>query len=402
MITGMSMATSQRARKEAVRSVLIFHNVLWPHYKAIVFNELFKQCAEQSIAMHVVHFAPSDRGQAELSTVDVGLHQYPFRVLSDRHFSDISGWEKIHLSFRALSESDAGVIVLPGYWDLSFWALLIAARLQRRAVVLTFDSTECDRPRHWPIELLKRIFVALCNGGFTYGVRSWRYLNRLGMPDGAIRTRCQATANEDIYKIYGASLAQRQEIIERYALGQHNFCFVGRLSAEKNVSTLIRAFGLLQRTDSRAAEWGLLIVGGGPERASLVDLSVKEGLRRASFVGGVSWRAVPEFLAASDVLVLPSLSEPWGLVVNEAMACGLPTIVSSRCGCVEDIVIPGKTGFLFDPLDPEELQERMQIFVNAPSLIPTFGAAAKQLISAFSPAVAASQMLLGLKKLLNN
>jgi len=141
-------------------------------------------------------------------------------------------------------------------------------------------------------------------------------------------------------------------------------------------------------------------VGDGPERSNIEEYCRNNGAENVVFIGGVSWRDVPKFLALSDVLVLPSTSEPWGLVVNEAMVCGLPVIVSNRCGCIEDLVIDGDTGFAFDPYVPSELLRSMSYFVNSPSEIQRIGSKGEELIRRFSPDAAARQMFTGIKLLL--
>jgi glycosyltransferase involved in cell wall biosynthesis len=250
------------------------------------------------------------------------------------------------------------------------------------------------------MEWLKRFFVSNCDGGFTYGRRSKRYLLKLGMSEDKITVRCQAAANDDIRRSFDSVAPSRRQLIQKHGLGEKNFCYVGRLSPEKNVSCLIRAFGMLRRDCHEAKNWGLLVVGDGPDRQSLVDLCESQGLRNVTFTGGVPWREAPKLLAACDVFVLPSTSEPWGLVVNEAMVCGLPVLVSDACGCVEDLVFAGETGFVFNPSNPDELRRRMEYFVRSPAEIDRMGANAINHIEKFTPKAAAAQMLQGIERLL--
>ena len=101
---------------------------------------------------------------------------------------------------------------------------------------------------------------------------------------------------------------------------------------------------------------------------------------------------MPPFLAQSDVLILPSKSEPWGLVVNEAMVCGMPVIVSETCGCVADLVKNDLNGFTFDPGNEKELERAMQFFIQNPEKIPAMGKASEKLIAPFSSKQVARQM----------
>jgi len=98
----------------------------------------------------------------------------------------------------------------------------------------------------------------------------------------------------------------------------------------------------------------------------------------------VQYPDLPEFYRVASACILASVSETWGLVVNEAMASGLPVLVSHRCGCVPDLVQEGVNGFTFDPLDMEELT-RLMLKVSAPGFpLPAFGAASREIISRWS------------------
>jgi glycosyltransferase involved in cell wall biosynthesis len=141
------------------------------------------------------------------------------------------------------------------------------------------------------------------------------------------------------------------------------FLFVGRLETMKGLDVLLEAFSRVERQDSSAM---LVVVGNGQllplvtGRASLDPQMRYTG--RESFSGVIQW------MHASDVLVLPSTHEPWGLVVNEAMACGLPVIASDRVGCVDDLVCHGKNGFVVPAGDSSALADAMGRLLKEKSL----------------------------------
>ena len=89
-------------------------------------------------------------------------------------------------------------------------------------------------------------------------------------------------------------------------------------------------------------------------------------------------------LTASDLVVFPSLSDPWGLVVNEAMAAGKPVLCSTRAGCCDDLVIPGRTGFRTDPLDAERFPADLAAALSSPDL-SRLGNAAREHVAHFTP-----------------
>ena len=116
-----------------------------------------------------------------------------------------------------------------------------------------------------------------------------------------------------------------------------NFLYVGRLSPEKNLEFLIRAF-------SKLPELTLNIVGFGPQEEYLKSLAGTNVV----FHGAVANAELPKFYRANDVFVLPSKSEPWGMVVEEALNNGVPVLVSDRVGCAEEVVRDGENGLVFE------------------------------------------------------
>jgi glycosyltransferase involved in cell wall biosynthesis len=85
---------------------------------------------------------------------------------------------------------------------------------------------------------------------------------------------------------------------------------------------------------------------------------------KVHFFGFIQYDELPYFYNHAKALILPSWSDQWGLVVNEAMACGLPVLVSEKCGCAPDLVVNGKNGFTFDPNDPEEFLKGMEKIID--------------------------------------
>jgi len=137
--------------------------------------------------------------------------------------------------------------------------------------------------------------------------------------------------------------------------------FVGTLRSVKGVKHLIQAMVAIGREDTRAK---LMLVGNGKERPGLEEL-VKELVleRQVSFIGRAPNEDVPEYMVASDVFVLPSLSESFGIVNLEAMASGLP-IVASKVGGLPEIVRDGKNGFLVEPKNPEQIAEKVLLLLG--------------------------------------
>lgn len=139
-------------------------------------------------------------------------------------------------------------------------------------------------------------------------------------------------------------------------------------------------------------EMRLLMVGDGILKPSCEQFAKTHDLP-AAFTGFLNQTAMPMAYAASDVLVLPSDGrETWGLVVNEAMACGLPAVASDKAGCGPDLVKEGETGFIFPCGDTEALAGKMDRLTRG-SLAGTMGRNCSQRIADYSVERAACGIL---------
>ena len=136
------------------------------------------------------------------------------------------------------------------------------------------------------------------------------------------------------------------------------FLFAGKFTENKRPADFVDAVGHAARRGSRVAG---LMVGDGPLRGACEELVNGENLPIA-FAGFLNQSRISEAYAAADALVLPSTTETWGLVVNEAMACGLPCFVSDGVGCGPDMITTGETGAVFRLGDTQALGQLMSDF----------------------------------------
>ena len=136
----------------------------------------------------------------------------------------------------------------------------------------------------------------------------------------------------------------------------------------------------------RGATLHVLVVGSGEQEAAAKQF-VHDHALPVTFAGFLNQGEIATAYAAADVLVLPSdWGETWGLVVNEAMACGLPAILSNACGCAPESLHRGRTGFLFDPASERELERLLHLCSTMPDFEwRTMGAAAQAVINGYSP-----------------
>jgi glycosyltransferase involved in cell wall biosynthesis len=263
--------------------------------------------------------------------------------------------------WRKLSRLRPSVVLVPGYFELPALCAALWGRTHRAVTLCMSESNFDDHRRRRLAETLKRLILRLLfDGGVVGGKRAASYLERLGMPAERIGRAYDVVDNEYFASQAAQCRCEVQDCGE--AKPSPYFLFVGRLAPEKNVSTLLDAFG--QYRDSGGA-WPLVIAGDGPLRGVLREQAEARGLTgNVVFAGHKRYDELPPLYASAGCFVLPSTREPWGLVVNEAMACGLPVIVSSRCGCADDLVEEGLNGFVVDPKSALEIAAAMARISN--------------------------------------
>ena len=156
----------------------------------------------------------------------------------------------------------------------------------------------------------------------------------------------------------------------------------GRLLPVKGIEAVIRAWERLP-ADLRNG-WTLLFVGDGPLAGRIAETRTARAPGEIARLPALEPRELAGIYAASDLLVFPSLGDVWGFAVNEAMACELPVVCSNRAGCASDLVVPGETGWLADPADPDAFAARLAEAMACDHREP-IAARARERIAAFTP-----------------
>jgi 1,2-diacylglycerol 3-alpha-glucosyltransferase len=313
-------------------------------------------------------------------------------TLGQGRYEDLSTVELGYKLWGLLEKLQPDVVVPCGYNEPPMLAALMWAKARRRPCVLMFETTAIDRPRPWWQEIPKSAFLRVCvDAVFCGGAAHRSYLRRLGVADERIRDHYDVV--DVSYFGQAAQCARPDSIRLRQELRLPNdyWLYVGRFSPEKNLARLLRAYR--RYSELSANPWGLVLVGQGAEEPELRGLSRRLGLAGVTWAGPQPLEKLPAYYGLARGLVLPSLVEPWGLVVNEAMACGLPVLVSSRCGCVPDLVQPGVTGYTFDPLCVDDIARCMNGFAALdPDTRAMLGSNAVHAISQYTPEIWAENL----------
>lgn len=136
---------------------------------------------------------------------------------------------------------------------------------------------------------------------------------------------------------------------------------IARLVPIKNLDKLLHAWKAIE---ADVNDWKLCIIGDGPLYETLFQLIAQLELKYVTIKGAINYPLLPEYLHNAETLILPSLSETWGLVVNEAMAAGLPVLLSDKVNAAESLLKDGVNGYVFDPNEIENIKHAIERFIK--------------------------------------
>lgn len=379
-------------------NILLIHNILWSNYKASVFSELGRLCALRGHDLFVAQIAETESARTTLSAADSSIHRYHHKVLFPGSYEAVPRlrmfWQLLGLCFSRPSD----VTVLPGYYLPEHWLMLLVARLQGRIVLTVSDQVLAGSSGSRLRKVLKRFFLTRCDGVFTYGARSTEFLLMHGVAKDRILVRLQAAY---LPSDYDETVVRQNRLTHFAERTVQTILFAGRLSEEKNLDRLLEAFAILRtRMTTPPSELRLRIIGGGPMRVRLTKLVSDLGLTaHVDMVPGMPYDQLRDEYQRADCLVLPSLREPWGVVVNESLANGCPVAVSAACGCVPELVVPGVTGHTFNPEDVTGIASAIELTLVLSS---DRGRSTNACLDVIRPSTAqrsAAQMLEGIEKI---
>lgn len=303
-------------------------------------------------------------------------------LLPDANWQSANKWGLARALWAKLNTLQPKAVLVPGYYTLPAIAAALWARVHRRTSILMTESASYDHVRNAAKERAKGLLLrCLFDWAVAGGKDHVSYLHDLGFPRNRIAHFYDVVDN----RMYRDGVSRlRAETPDIATLPKHSFLFVGRLSPEKNVQGLLQAWTAYR---ANGGTWSLVLAGDGPERATIERLAETSGFGAdVSITGLKSSEELLPYFASASCFVLPSTREPWGLVVNEAMASGLPVLVSNRCGCARDLVTPGSNGFVFDPYVPDALSVFLQQMEHMPDEArAAMGLNSQLAIAAYSP-----------------
>jgi glycosyltransferase involved in cell wall biosynthesis len=307
----------------------------------------------------VLQVAKNDISRKDMASPEVN-YAYNYHLLFDDFIENIPTLKKVLAVLRFINQFKPEVVNVTGWAsDLSLTLSIVFSFILGKKIIISNESTSFDHQRSFFKEFLKKMLVKMANAFIVFGKTSKDYLILLGANENQFIEEKAAVVDDQRIKDIHHSAIQQGFLSEKIKT-VNNFIFVGRIIEVKNIPILIKAFQYIKVSVSEAKDWGLIILGNG-----ILDDQIGSEIANACQdiykFDAVDWQTVPKYFSKADCLVLPSNSEPWGLVVNEAMICGLGVIVSDACGCKDDLV--AGNGFVFESGNQNQLQECMKNFV---------------------------------------
>lgn len=292
--------------------------------------------------------ADVDHGGVQVLTLfpDATYHELPARAVKEA-------------MMRKLDELKPDVVGVSGYGMTDSRTALKWCRQNDALRILMTESKEDDAPRKWWIEMGKRRLVAQFDSGLCGGSPHRAYLEQLGMKPELIFDRYDVVDNESFWQAAEAARANSEPFRNLPGLDDDRpyFLVSSRFIERKNIPRTLSAYNSYRKKHPEG--WRLIILGTGPDEAKLREQVAAENIPDVVFAGFQQFDQLAGYYAFAGAFIHPALQEQWGLVVNEAMACGLPVGVSRTVGSAYDLVVDGKNGFRFDPEHEKSIEEAL-------------------------------------------
>ena len=318
------------------------------------------------------------------------LQIYTLLPHSSPRYSDQAVFSKItaHLTVLFLEEHQPDLVAIPG-WGFKFCrSALRWCRKNKKKAILMSDSKANDDTRWFWKEWIKSRLVRQFDAALVAGRLHKEYLVQLGMQVEKIATGYDVVDNNYFARQVQYSRSHSKKIkLDYLQIPNHPyFISLTRFLPRKNLYRLLQAYEKYQQQVHPDKVWHLVVCGSGSEEKLLKEYVKLHHLTdKVHFPGFISYQDIPYWYSFAEAFIHPALQEQWGLVVNEAMASGLPVLVSNRCGCFPELVLEGVNGFGFDPENIDQLCDLMlRVSSDQVDRIAMGKAAQKHIVENFS------------------
>ena len=291
------------------------------------------------------------------------------------------------------------LVIVSGYNTLLTLAIAMLGKFHQTAVGLRGDSVFTHQKNNWKWRLknilLPLIFRIYATGHPT-GSLTRNVMKHYGMSDRALFYFPYAVDNEYLKAEADKCAPKKISKRETMGIGPDDFVILGVLKfvPREDPLTLLAAYSFLIK---QYPETHLIIVGDGSLMTDIISLVSEQRLTQVHLPGYLPYSELPCYYALGDVFVHPAKVEPWGVSVNEAMACGLPVIAADTVGAGFDLIEDGKTGFVYTAGQPESLAEQLEKLIKDPTMTRSMGLRANECVLKWSYTKTVEQSLQALE-----
>jgi glycosyltransferase involved in cell wall biosynthesis len=296
--------------------------------------------------------------------------------------------------FGALRDSRPDCVVVSGWSTFASQGAVAWCRLTSVPYVLLVESHDAGPKAGWRRRLKETVVPPVVSGAanvLVTGSLARDSVLALGAAPERVRVFANTVDVERFGDMADRAAARRGALRRELGLSPDEAAVVTvtRLIPEKGVDVLLRA--------TQRAGLPVVVVGDGPERARLEGLARDLGAR-AVFTGDRPLEAVVEAYTAADIFALVSTHEPWGVVVNEAAACGLPLVLSDRVGAARDLLRDGENGVLVPAGDVAATADAIAALAADPDVRATMGTRSRELVQRFGYGPSAGNLLAAVRE----
>lgn len=357
-----------------MKIALLFAN--FGPYHLARFNSFQQQCDRlgwQAVGVELARQEIEYPWETEISLFSHSI----ISVIKDQKLEQIQGIRLVKKLIATLNQIEPDIVAISGYARPAMLVSLLWSLWHKKRTILFSESKEDDATRSWWQEKFKSKLVRFYQSALVGGKPHQRYLEKLGMKTEAIFLGYDVVGNN---RFSPANLRHLPNPIN-----QPYFLTINRFVPKKNLLFLLASYAEYYRVLGDRA-WDLVLCGDGELRPQIEAKIARLNLQnKVHLPGFLQQEELLPYFAHANCFIHASIQEQWGLVVNEAMAAGLPVLVSNRCGCFEDLIIEGVNGFGFDPENSQQLTDLMLKVSTKKVDLVKIGNAALESIQKFSP-----------------
>jgi len=277
-------------------------------------------------------------------------------------------------------------IWLHGYGYAAYVLAALTAFILRIPILMRSEThlgLRRSRVRRLARDAILRFAYLRVAAFLSVGTQNRAYYRYLGIPDKKIFRVPYSVDNNRFRQRSSVAKADIVKLRFEYGIPADDVVvlFASKFMGRKNPMVVVQAAEMLVR---QGLSFTLVLAGSGEQERELKEAVAAAKLTNVVFLGFINQSALPDVLGISDIFILPSEDEPWGLIVNEALCAGLPVIIGEQVGCAPDLVVDGENGFLVDPKNLSHVAEKMQHLIVHAQVRQRFSVESQRRISHFS------------------